>query len=200
MAKANKFIVTSPVARFGYAYLAFPDTNFNPEGDYKVDFYLSVEDAKSFCERIESDPRAVVKGKKSKVKFTKVDGQIKFRAKQHAQVKNKSGETFEVKPKLFYIKDGKTAEYPEDAPAPYMGSSGEVEVEVVPYEGFGGGLTLRLRAVRLHEIVEGTKGGKGSWSDVDEGQSTSIVERNISDASELVDEEDEEDDEELGRW
>lgn len=200
MAKQPKFIVTSPVAEFGYAYLRTPDTQFNPEGDYKVDFYLDPEKATEFCKMIESDPRAVVKGKRSRVKATKVDGKIKFRSKQHALVKNGKGETFEVKPQVFHIVDGKTEPYPEDAPPPFMGSTGEVEVEVVPYEGFGGGLTLRLRAVRLHEVVSGASGGSRSWSDVAEGYTSSSVERDTSDNAEVGDEEDEGDDDSLDRW
>lgn len=204
MAKAEKFIVNTPVAELSYGYLRFPDTKFNPEGDYKQDFLLSAEDAKKFCERVESDPRAVVKGKKAKVKFTKVDGQYKFRSKQHATVKTKSGEVFEMKPRLYYIVDGKTVEYPEDKPQPWSGSTGEIEVEIVPFDGFGGGLTMRLRAIRLHKIVEGKTGGNGNWEEVEEGYTSSSAPRPVSDDDEKElseeDVEDESDDEEEERW
>jgi hypothetical protein len=177
MAKTDKFIITTPVVELGYGYLRTPDTKFNPEGDYKQDFFMSPEQAKNFCAQIEADPRAKVKGKPGKLKFTKVDGTIKFKTKQHAKIKTKGGEVFDVKPKVYYIVGGKTVEYPEDAPSPYSGTKAEIEVEVVPFEGFGGGLSLRLRAIRLLEIVEGGKGTTGNWSNVDESYTSSAIPR-----------------------
>jgi len=201
MAKKDKFIVTTPTAEMGYGHLRYPDTKFNPEGDYKQDFFLNSEEAKAFCLTIEGDPRAVVKGKKAKLKPTKVDGQFKFKTKQHAKVKS-GDEVFEVKPRLYYIVDGKTVEYPEDAPTPYAGSKGQLELEVVPFEGFGGGLSLRLRAIRFTEIVEGSKGTSGNWDDVEEGYTSKAIERpqTPSDKDDDLDDEVEENDDEEERW
>lgn len=193
MAKQERFIVTTPKVELGYGYLRTPDTKFNPEGDFKQDFFMSPEDARKFVEFIEGDPRATVKGKKAKVKFTKVDGTMKFRSKQHAVVKNKAGEVFNVKPRLYYVVDGKTVEYPEDAPNPWSGTEAELELEVVPYEGFGGGLTFRLRAVRLLKIVEGGK-KSGDWSDVGEGYTSSSVAREVAPSEEGYDDDAEGDD------
>lgn len=164
MAKKERFIITTPVATLGYGHLYNPDTKFNKDGDYKQDFFLSEEAAKKFCLSVSKDPRA----KGAKLKYTKVDGTFKFKTKQHAKVKAKDGEVFDMKPKLYYIVDGKTVEYPATLPAPWSGSTGELELEVVPFDGFGGGLTMRLRAIRLHTIVEGTKSA-GNWGDVEEG-------------------------------
>lgn len=202
MAKKDKFIVTTPTAELGYGYLRFPDTKFNPDGDYKQDFFLSPVDAKAFCEMIEGDPRATAKGKKVKVKPTKVDGNFKFKTKQHAKVKS-GDEVFEVKPRLYYVVDGKTVEYPEDAPTPYAGSKGQLEVEVVPFEGFGGGISLRLRAVRLTEIVEGAKGsGVGNWDEVEEGYTSRAIAKPVapSDEDDSVNDIEDDDDGEEERW
>ena len=177
MAKQERWVVTTPVVELGYGYLRTPDFKFNPDGDFKQDFYMSPDQAKAFCGSIESDPRAKVKGKAAKLKFTKEDGTIKFKTKQHAKVKNKAGETFEMKPSLYYIVGGKTVEYPDDAPMPYRGTKAEVEVEVIPFEGFGGGLTLRLRALRLLEIVEGGAKTSGNWGEVSEGYTSTAVAR-----------------------
>lgn len=202
MAKQDKFIVTTPVVELGYGYLRTPDTKFNPDGDYKQDFFMSPEQAKEFVALVESDPRAKVKGKAARLKFTKVDGTMKFKTKQHAKVKSKAGEVFDVKPRLYYIVDGKTVEYPEDSPMPYSGTKAEVEVEVVPFEGFGGGLSLRLRAIRLLEIVEGTK-KSGNWADVGEGYTSQAVARTeaADDGTEAeFEEEDDDDQEDDVRW
>lgn len=177
MAKQERWIITTQPVELGYGYLRTPDTKFNTEGDYKQDFFMTPEQAKAFVGAIESDPRAKVKGKAAKVKFTKVDGQCKFKTKQHAVIKTKKGEVFHVKPRLYYIVDGKTVEYPEDAPTPYSGTKAELELEVVPFEGFGGGLTLRLRALRLLEIVEGGSKTSGNWGEVSEGYTSSAIAR-----------------------
>lgn len=203
MAKQDKFIVYTPVAELGFGSLRTPDTKFDAEGVYKQDFFLTPDQAKQFCERIESDPRAIVKGKKARVKFTKVDGNIKFRAKQKAVIRNKQGEQFEMKPKLLHVVDGKTVEYPADAPTPWSGSTGEIEVEVIPYEGFGGGLTFRLRAIRLHQIVGGTTGAaSGGWSEVEEGYTSVAKDKPTGSADEPEYEEEGADDgdEEEERW
>lgn len=210
MAKQEKFIVTTPVAEIGYAWLRKPDTAFNKEGDYKADFFLTQEEAVAFCRMIESDPRAMVKGRAAKLKGTKVDGMIKFKSKQHAQIKKKvpgkDDEIIHIQPKLFYIVDGKTVPYPEDAPAPFGGSTGELELEVVPFEGFGGGLSLRLRAIRLHEVVSGGTGSSGAWADTPDGYTSGNKQYVAADGpeagsggNEFEDVEDEEEDDDA-RW
>lgn len=202
MAKQDKWIVTTPEVIFSYGYLRTPDVKFNPDGDYKQDVLMTPEQAKKFCEQVESDPRAIVKGKKARLKFTKVDGMLKFKTKQHAKITYK-GETFDVKPNLYYVVDGKTVEYPEDAPIPYAGSTGQLEVEVVPFEGFGGGLSLRLRAVRLKDIVEGKKTTTGDWDEVPEGYTSKAIEKPIAEDTEGDIDEDEVEEDDDGaeeRW
>lgn len=185
MAKKQRWIVTTPVVAIGYNHLRVPDTRFNKDGDYKLDFFMTEEQAKAFCTPINKDPRAGGK----KVKYTKVDGTFKFKTKQSATVKDpKSGEVYDMKPRLFTIGEGgATVKYGEDKPAPWSGSTGEVEVEVVPYDTFGGGLTLRIRAVRLHKIVEGTA-PTGNWAEVEEGYTTESVARDETSVEEENDE------------
>lgn len=184
MAKKQRWIVTTPVVSIGYNHLRVPDTRFNADGDYKCDFFMTEEQAKAFCTGINKDPRA--QGKK--LKYTKVDGTFKFKTKQGATVKDKkTGEVYDMKPRLFYILNGETTKYPEDAASPWSGSTAEVEVEIVPYDTFGGGLTMRPRAVRLHTIVEGTK-PTGNWADVDDGYSSDSKARNEESVEEENDE------------
>ena len=203
MAKQVKFIVTTPEVELGYGHLRIPDTKFNSDGDYKQDFYMTSEQARAFCTEIESDPRAVAKGKKVKVKPTKVDGRLKFKTKQHAKV-TANGETFDVKPRLYYVVDGKTVDYPEDAPIPYAGSKGQLELEVVPFEGFGGGISFRLRAVRLTEIVEGKKSGpSGDWDEMPEGYTSKAIPKPVVEDTEVPSDDDEvevDDEGEEDRW
>lgn len=190
MAKKQRWIVTTPVVTIGYNHLRTPDTKFDAEGDYKCDFFMDEAQAKAFCTAINKDARAGGK----KVKYTKVDGQFKFKTKQSAIIRDKkSGEEYDMKPRLNYIVAGKTVEYPETSPSPWSGSRAEIELEVVPYDTFGGGLTLRVRALRLHSIVEGKP--QGNWAEVDEDYSSSSAERqddeDVAGDDPLTDDEDE---------
>jgi len=167
MAKSNKWIVYTPVVELGYCWLHKPDDKFG-DPTYKAEFFLSPEQAKKFAEMLENDPRAVLDKKKLKLKGNSVDGKVKFRAKQAASISFKdknTGEvqTSEMKPKILMLKDGETIDY--EGGYPKAGSTGEFELEVVPYSGFGGGLGLRLRGVRLHDVVEGASGESQAWGE-----------------------------------
>lgn len=166
--KKELWIVYTPVVELGYCWLQKPDTKF---GDpvYKAEFLLTPEQAKQFAKVIESDPRATFKGKARQLKGTKVDGKVKFRAKQAAQIKwidKKTGEAQvkDVKPKLLRLVDGATVDY--EGGYPKEGSTGEFEFEVVPYDQMGGGISLRLRGVRLHDVIEGSADdGNDKWGE-----------------------------------
>lgn len=211
MSKKDRFIVTTPIVELGYAYLRTPDTAFNKDGgDYKADFFMSPAQAKEFCAMIENDARALVKGKRSKMKFTKVNGQIRFKSKQHAVIttkRNGKEEQVEMKPRMFHIVDGKTVPYPDDAPTPFAGTKAELELEIVPFDGFGGGLSLRLRGLRLHEIVAGaTSSGSSAWGEVEDGYTsgTKDYEKTENPASSEdgfgVDDDEEDEDGDDDRW
>ena len=171
MAKQDKFIIKTPVVELAWPYLRQPDTQFDAIGHYKCDFLMTPEQANDFVQKIFEDPRSISKGKPSKPKGTKSEDKIKFRTKQKAKISyQKDGQTIEtdMAPKLYYIVDGKTLPYPDDSPSPYSGSTGELEIEVAPFDGFGGGVTLRLRSVRLHDVVSSSGGSGGGWDDVSE--------------------------------
>lgn len=168
MAKSDKWIVYTPVVELGYCWLFKPDDKFG-DPSYKAEFFLTPEQAKKFADLLENDPRATVDKKKLKLKGNAVDGKIKFRAKQAATITFKDKATNEVqtvslKPKILTIQDGATVDY--EGGYPKAGSTGEFELEVVPYTGFGGGLGLRLRGVRLATVIEGASGEEqAAWGE-----------------------------------
>lgn len=168
MAKKEKWIVYTPLVELSYCWIMMPDSKFG-DPTYKAEFLLTPEQAKQFASNLEGDPRAAIDGKKMKLKGTQVDGKIKFRAKQARTLtwKDKAtGETQtkDIQPKVLQLVDGETIDYKGGYPMP--GSTGEFELEVVPYTQMGGGLSLRLRGVRLHDVIEGAKSDGGdSWGE-----------------------------------
>jgi hypothetical protein len=168
----EKFIVKTPVVQLSWPYLRQPDTQFDSIGHYKCDFLMTPEQAEEFVSQCSV---FTVKGKPAKPKSTRSDDMVKFRTKQKAQItyeKNGVSKTVDMAPSLYYIVDGKPEKYPDDAPSPYSGSTGKLEIEVTPYEGFGGGVTLRLRSVLLHDIVTPSSGSGSGWDDDDAEGST----------------------------
>ena len=164
----DKLIVKTPVVQLSWPYLRTPDTQFDAVGHYKCDFLMTPEQAEEFISQCSA---FTVKGKPAKPKSTRSDDLIKFRTKQKAQItyeKDNRTITTDMAPTLYYLVDGKPTKYPEDSPAPFSGSTGKLEIEVVPYDGFGGGVTLRLRSVLLHDIVGPSNSGESGWGD-DEG-------------------------------
>lgn len=155
--KAKPWIVYTGPVELGYMHIVRPDEKFG-EPVYKCEFFKTPEDAKAFVKAIESDPRA----QSQKLRTTKVDGKIRIRSKQKAiltWVDKATGKpaTRDMKPRLLHLVDGKVETY--EGPTPYSGSVADLELEVVPYDNLGGGITLRIRGLLLHEIVTGTGGG-----------------------------------------
>lgn len=149
-------VYTGPV-ELGYMHVVRPDDKFG-EAVYKCEFFKTPEDAKAFVKAIESDPRAGGK----KLRTTKVDGKIRLRAKQKALltwIDKATGKpaTRDMKPRLLHLVDGKVEVY--EGPTPFSGLVADLELEVVPYDNLGGGITLRIRGLLLHEVVTGTAGG-----------------------------------------
>lgn len=159
-----------------YPYLTKPDTKFNADGEYKVKLRLNpdsmirdvqgreIADVQTFLDDMML--KAVEKAKqenKGRIKegdppYTIDDetGDLLVNFKLKAQVRTKEGSTFSQKPALFDAK-GK----PITPESIWGGSKIKVSFEVVPYytKIAGAGVTLRLRAVQVLELVTGGSGG-----------------------------------------
>jgi hypothetical protein len=176
MRKRNKKI-TTPVGKAIWPHLNTPDTTFDKDGGiYAVTLRLHASEATELIEEITSvfaDNMAKLEretGKKPKAASMPVkdsvdeDGNptgevdIKFKLKA---VGKSGGDTWEQRPALF---DSSGRPLTEVVGA---GSTVKVGAEVVPYftASVGAGVTLRLKAVQVIELVEYSKGGDfNAWS------------------------------------
>jgi hypothetical protein len=171
-AKLERYVTPTGIAQ--YPHLTKPDTKFNPDGEYKVNLELSDPDAiatiTSFLD--EQTANAIQKAKEEnkgkKIKESDppytVDeetGKCVVRFKLKAKVTPKTGEGWAQKPALFDAKG-----------APITGSINigggtkmKVSYECVPYYTAiaGAGVSLRVRAVQILELVEYGSAGAGAF-------------------------------------
>lgn len=167
MAKANNNYqkpAVTPVGTLQYPYLTKPDTEFDAKGEYKVKLVLPEDEAQAIISELEAlidkenKERAKAAGKKSMKlsanKPWKTDedtGDIILSFKLKATGTNRAtGEEFTQKPKVV---DAKGTPF-EGA----IGNGSKGKVAFVPAVYFnpsaGLGVTLRLKAVKITELVE----------------------------------------------
>ena len=158
---------TTEVGTAKWPHLNKPDTKFNKEGDYKVSLVLDEEGAK----KIQSEMRTVLDEFIAKMSPLPVrdevddsgnptgNSEIKFKLK--AVGGGRGGETWQQRPILI---DAKRKPMTETIGG---GSKIRIGCEIVPYStaATGTGITLRLKAVQVIELVEISNGGSiESWS------------------------------------
>lgn len=165
---ANKFIkMLSPVGSAVWPKLSKPETKFNPEGVYETKLRLDAVEGGKFAQALEQQHQEWIqkcseeRGKSvrpaplpmSKVEEDGVEtGEYEFKFKLNA-VAGKEGSKWEQRPALF---DSKGT--PIDPTTVDIGSGSKIAVsfEVAPYfvPALGAGLSLRMRAVQVIELVE----------------------------------------------
>jgi len=155
-----------------YPYLIEPDTEYNPEGEYKVKLRLSpdseVYDAKRkslgtmqefLDEMLEKSVEKAKQENKGKIKeadapysFDDDNGDLLVNFKLKASGTTRDGKEFTQAPALFDAK-GKPFEGDEI----WGGSKIKVSFEVVPFytKLIGAGITLRLKAAQIIELRQG---------------------------------------------
>lgn len=164
MSKVKNPRYTTPAGIAQYPYLTKPDTKFNPDGEYKISVEIpgaAAQDIVTFLD--EQFAASVAKAKKEnpgkKIKEGDVPysvnddtGKVTVRFKLKAKVTPKQGDPFEQRPVLFDAK-GK----PIGADAKIGGGSKvKVAYELIPYYTAiaGAGISLRLKAVQVIDLVE----------------------------------------------
>lgn len=174
MAKAKAQRITSPRGTFAYPYLTKPDTKFNAEGEYKVNLTMKTEDAADMIALLEKALEGSVakakeenKGKKIKtadlpISYNEDESEVTFKFKLKAQGTKKDGEVFTQQPAIFDAK-GKPM-VADKATSIGSGTVGKVAFEIVPFFTalVGAGVSLRLKAVQVIELVRYGSGGDGS--------------------------------------
>lgn len=93
-------------------------------------------------------------------------GNVIFRCKLKAQVTPKDGDAFTQKPIVVTADTGEAVESPV-----FGGSIVRVRGQIVPYTNDAAqsvGITLRMKAVQVIELVTGDSSGGGFWTDFDD--------------------------------
>jgi hypothetical protein len=160
--KAPRFVTPTGVAQ--YPHLTKPDTKFNPDGEYKVSLELDAHAAEEIVSFLDEQfEQAVASAKKEnpgkKIKEGDVpysvneeNGKVTVRFKLKAKVTPKKGEPWDQKVAIFDAKGQPiTGEIKIGG-----GTKMKVSYELVPYYTAiaGAGISLRVRAVQIIELVE----------------------------------------------
>lgn len=165
-----------------YPYLITPDVEYNADGEYKVKLRLkpegnvttangkplgTVEDflqekAEEALEQMKADNPKVKNMKQADLPYEVDDetGDVLVNFKLRAVGKTRDGEVFTQSPMLF-DKKGK----PFDGEQIWGGSTLKVSFEVIPFytKLIGAGITLRLKAAQVVELVAGGAAGAGDY-------------------------------------
>lgn len=164
-AKLPRYV--TPLGTAQYPWLTRPDTKFNPDGDYTVALTFRDDDGQfstminNAVEQSVAQAKAQNSGKKIKETGAPItendDGSITLKFKLKAKVTPKNGEPFEQRPALF---DAKGTPLGLDTKIG-GGTKMKVAFEMVPYYTAlaGAGVTLRLKAAQVIELVEYSSGG-----------------------------------------
>ena len=172
MAQNYEKIVT-PVGTSQYAWLSTPDTRFDETGHYKTNLILKTEEAAELMQSIDKalalstkDAQEKSKGKKVKTAdapyFEEMDddgqetGNTIFKFKCKAQIVTKDGTIIPNRVAMF---DASGKPIGKDVSV-WSGSEMKVSAELIPYftSMVGAGVSMRLRAVQITNLVEGGGG------------------------------------------
>lgn len=169
---SKKGLYTTSIGTAMYPKLIEPDTKFNEAGVYSVKLILSREAAQPLLDRIEDAKEEAVelfkeKGGKGKPKWQDMPcgpvedeegmatGDWQFNIKMKASGVNKQGNAWTRKPVIFDAKGTPI----KGGVKPWSGTKMKVAMSVDPfYVASKCGVTLRLEAVQIIELVEGGGG------------------------------------------
>ncbi len=194
--KRKRVRLTTPAGVASYPYLTKPDTQFNSDGDFKVDLVLDKEEHADFLARIDelaekAFDKAVKQLKKEKkmaqakqlekhIPYEDIydeetgepTGQVKVKFKSKAKFKRKDGSVAHVEVALFDAQ-GKAIN-PKNISI-YGGSIIKVNFTPNEFHATGlklAGISLRLNAVQIIELVsDGGNAGSFGFDKVDDGYS-----------------------------
>ncbi len=177
----SKTIMVTPVGTANYCWISRPDTTFNPDGTYQTNLILDKEnlEVKSLCKILKQAYTDSQKPKKKKGKapyWTNDAGDIEMKFAQKSVIRTKAGEEFK---KTVAVLDSKNKPCKLNIG---RGTTMKVAFEIAPYDYNGCGITLRLKAVQVLELVEYDGGQEFGFEEEDGGFES-------TDKEDIVDEE-----------
>lgn len=170
--KRNERFV-SPKGRFIYPWLTTPDTKFDAEGVYRLKLAVPAAEAGDLVEALEAKYEENRTGNKAKVReegsrpweLDEETNEYLFTFKMKAVVTTKKEEKFTQRPTIFDT----TGQPCEDLKIG-GGTIGKISYEIIPYANkmIGAGISLRLKAVQILELIEYGSGDANSYGFGDE--------------------------------
>ena len=177
--KTNNIKVTSPKGQAKYPWITKPNTRFNAAGDYCIDLIVPAEECTEFCNLLDETMKecfaeATEGMKPAKAKTVKIHppysmeldeetgeetGNVVFKFKQAATFTNTKGETVNVTIGLFDAGGEKIT-----SPVA-IGNGSTVRVAGVMRKAIAQNIcyvSLKLKAVKILELVEYSGGGNAS--------------------------------------
>ena len=187
MKKKESFPINfTPVGIASYPHLNKPDTRFDDDGVYQVDLIFNRKDA-AIIEKIVNP--LMNGGKHNPIKEElgedeKPTGNYKVKFKMKAMIKV-NGNHIKQQPVLTDTKGNRMRAQVGG------GSQLRIAYQAIPFSQGQGGVTLRMKAVRVLDLVEYTAGVK--WDQEDEGFVQAAVEEETRKEAVEIEEDDDED-------
>lgn len=166
----DKIKLTTPVCKLLYPKLIEPETKFNPEGAYKLTAVVDAADAAELADALDAlltkhkaSLKAQDPGKKDwkladlPYGFEEIDGKPSFLVKPKMKAKgiDRDGRAWTSTPALFDAK-GRPVKDRDALKGMWSGTTAKVNFEACPFyqPAIGAGITLRLKAVQIIDLVE----------------------------------------------
>jgi hypothetical protein len=167
----DKLKLTTPVAKLKYPKLIEPETKFNPEGVYKATAIIDSAEAAALADALDdllTRHKASLKQQDPSKKdwkladlpygYEEIDGKPCFviKTKMKAKGIDRDGRAWSSVPALFDSK-GQPVRDRESLKGMWSGTVAKVNFEACPFyqAALGAGITLRLKAVQIIDLVEG---------------------------------------------
>jgi hypothetical protein len=183
----DKISITTPKCRFLYPRLVTPETKFDPAGFYKVVALLDPVEAAEIGDQLddlwtrhkahlkEQAPTHSFKAAELPYGFTEFNEVAGFQLKCKAKasgVDQRTGESWTSRPALFDAA-GRPITDLSKLNGMWTGTIGRVSIDACPFyrTAVGAGITLRLRAVQILEMVTGGGDAESFGFDAVEGWS-----------------------------
>ena len=165
----DKLRLTTPKATFKYPKLIEPETKFTPEGHYKVTAVIPADEADYMSAQLDAlfeAHKASLKAQAPTQKFKAIDPSYGYEdidgkpcftisVKMKAKGVDRDGRSWSAAPAIFDA-SGAPVKDREALRGMWSGTTGRVSFEACPFyqPALGAGITLRLKAVQILNLVE----------------------------------------------
>ena len=171
-------VFLTPVGELVFPWVTRADTRYDPDGLFQTKIKMPLENAQDLIARLEKsvdeflaqmEPKDAAKYTPAPVFEEEVDeegsktGMVMFKCKLKKKVTPADGDAFEQTVRVVMAEDGSAVQAPV-----YGGTMARIKGQIVPYRVAATklvGVTLRMRAVQVHELNSGNSDGGAFWTE-----------------------------------